>query len=125
MEYIYNQIEGRAKRGAKKAWVERIPVVDTTKFAAGPDNFDKSSRWGLLEPLVAALEPKCEDPSLVDPTTSKSSEGKELIIEKNVNYENKFKRLTFEIKSKNIKYIDKAILDKKILLSIIKFTEKY
>ena len=54
--------------------VDRVPVVDAEKFAVSPDNFDKCSRWRILEPLVASLKPKYEDPSLVYPTTFKYSD---------------------------------------------------
>ena len=64
--------------------VDRVPVVDAEKFAPSPDNFDKGSIWRILEPLVAVLEPKCEDSSLVDPSTSKYSEGKQLSTENKV-----------------------------------------
>ncbi len=106
--------------------IDGVPVADTEKFAASPDNFDRGSRWRILEPLIAALEPKCEDPSLVDPTTSKNLEGKQLSTEKDVikmNYQNKFKRAKFEIEALQpyINYIKKPIVDKNILLSNIQF----
>jgi len=147
-------LKAELKERLKKAMVDKVPVVDAEKFAPGPDSFDKGSRWRILEPSVAALEPKCEDPSLVDPTTSKYSEGKELSTEKKVikmNYQNKFKRAKFEIEalqpskslristvkeskkrksikpfaSKNISYVKKPIVDKSILLPNIKFTKKH
>ena len=93
-------LKAELKERLKKAMVDKVPVVDAEKFAPGPDSFDKGFRWRILEPSIAALEPKCEDPSLVDPTTSKYSEGIELSTEKKVikmNYQNKFKRAKFEI----------------------------
>ena len=69
------RLKAELKDRLKKAMIDGVPVADTEKFAASPDNFDRGSRWRILEPLIAALEPKYEDPSLVDPTTSKNLEN--------------------------------------------------
>ena len=80
--------------------VDKIPVVDTAKFSAGPNDFDKNSRWKILDPTSVAEEPECEDPSLVDPTASKYSNGKKEISQikvKKMNYDTKFERAAFSV----------------------------
>ena len=53
----------------KRSMVDKIPaVVDLAKFSAGPNNFDKDSRWKLLEPTSVTKDPECKDMSLVNPT---------------------------------------------------------
>ena len=96
------RLKAELKERLEKAMVDRVPVIDAEKFAPGPDNFDKGSRWIILEPSVTVLEPKCQDQSLVDPSTSKYSEGKKLSTENKVikmDYEHKFKRAKFEIEA--------------------------
>ena len=78
-------LKAELKERLKKAMVDTVPVVDAKKFPPGPDNFDKGSRWRILEPLVAVLEPKCGDLSLVDSkylcnvNESKKKKGNETI----------------------------------------------
>ena len=91
----------KAEKGRlKKAMLDKITVVDTAKFSAGPNNFDKVSRWKILEPTNDAEEPECEDSSMVDPTESKYSNGKKEISRikvKKMNYDTKFERATFSV----------------------------
>ena len=90
----------------KKAMVDKISVVDIEKFSAGPNGFDEGCRWRLLESDTVAIEPICEDPTLLDPTsskyqaTSKSKKAKSSVeTEKNrvikMNYAKKFTRDKF------------------------------
>ena len=82
----------------KKATVDKIPVVDTAKFSAGPNNFDEVSRWEILELKSVAEEPECEDSFLVDPTVSKYSNGKKetsQIEVKKMIYDTKFEKAVF------------------------------
>ena len=62
-----SRVDGQTKR----AMVDKISVVDIEKFSAGPNGFDEGCRWRLLESHTVAIEPICEDSTLLDPTSSK------------------------------------------------------
>ena len=72
------RVKAELREWLKNAMVDKISVVDTAKFSADPSNFDKNSRWKILEPTSVAEEPECKDPSLLDPTASKYSNRKKL-----------------------------------------------
>ena len=61
------------------------------KTSAGPDGFDKGCKWVLLEPITAAVEPKCQDPALLDPSSVKYGD-ENVVLNKVVkmNYGTKF-----------------------------------
>ena len=145
-------LKAELRERLKKAMVDKIPVVDVAKSSSGPEGFDKGCRWNVLEPSSAVEEPSCEDPTLLDPSSTKYAQANGITSVNKVikmNYETKFDREKFvgeafqpsrslsttssnsnkkrkqvkPFESKSIKYVKKPTSGK--LLPNIKFTQKH
>ena len=58
----------------------------------------KDAKWSVLEPTSAVEEPSCEDPTLVDPSSTKYADANGIVSINKVikmNYSKKFEREKF------------------------------
>ncbi len=47
-------LKAELRKRLKKALVDKNPAVDTAKILAGSNDFDKESRWKILDPTIVA-----------------------------------------------------------------------
>ena len=58
---------------------DRIAIAETKKSSAGSEDFDRGSKWVLLESDTAKVEPTCEEPTLLDPSSIKYGDGMTIV----------------------------------------------
>ena len=54
--------------------MNKITIVDVEKTSAGPERFSQGYKWSLVESSASTIEHQCEDPTLLDLSSSKYSE---------------------------------------------------
>ena len=64
-------LKAELRERLKKAMIDQVPVVDVEKNSAGPNGFDLGCQWRLIDPSSPAIEPVCEDQTLLDPSSNK------------------------------------------------------
>ena len=110
-------LKAELRERLKKAMVDRIAIADAEKSSAGPEGFDQGSKWVLLEPDMAAVEPTCVDPSLLDPSSFKYGDGKTNTSS------NKVLKMDYSSKFVRDEFIGEALQPKKSLLLTTKLEE--
>ena len=110
-------LKAELRERLKKAMADRIAIADAEKSSAGPEGFDQGSKWVLLEPDMAAVEPTCVDPSLLDPSSFKYGDGK------TITSSNKVLKMDYSSKFVRDEFIGEALQPKIPLLSTTKSEE--